>query len=63
MFPVGHGEALAEEIPGAKLVILEEAGHGIDRADWDTVAGAILDHTRIEASSCRARSGGDAGHG
>jgi pimeloyl-ACP methyl ester carboxylesterase len=49
MFPVGHGEALAEEIPGARLLILEGAGHGIDRADWETTAGAILDHMRIEA--------------
>jgi pimeloyl-ACP methyl ester carboxylesterase len=50
MFPVGHGEALADEIPGARLLTLEGAGHGIDRADWDTAAGAILDHTRLEAA-------------
>ena len=46
MFPVGHGEALADEIPDASLVTLEGAGHGIDRADWDAVARAILEHTR-----------------
>lgn len=45
MFPLRHGEALAEEIPGARLLTLEGAGHGLDRADWDTVASAILDHT------------------
>jgi pimeloyl-ACP methyl ester carboxylesterase len=45
MFPPGHGEALAEEIPGARLLVLEGAGHGLDRADWDTVARAILEHT------------------
>ena len=43
MFPVGHGEALAGEIPGGRLLTLEGAGHGIDRADWDAVVRAILE--------------------
>lgn len=45
MFPLGHGEALAEEIPGARLLALQGAGHGIDRSDWQTVVSAILEHT------------------
>ena len=45
MFPIEHGEALAREIPGATLLRLEGAGHGVDRADWETIAGAILAHT------------------
>jgi pimeloyl-ACP methyl ester carboxylesterase len=45
MFPLAHGEALAEEIPGATLVPLERAGHGVDRADWETIVRAILEHT------------------
>jgi pimeloyl-ACP methyl ester carboxylesterase len=45
MFPIGHAEALADEIPGATLLRLEGAGHGVERADWETIAGAILDHT------------------
>jgi pimeloyl-ACP methyl ester carboxylesterase len=45
MFPLGHGEALAEEIPGARLLRLEGAGHGAYRADWDTITRAILEHT------------------
>ncbi len=45
MFPIGHGEALAEEIPGARLLRLEEAGHGVERADWEIDVGAILEHT------------------
>jgi pimeloyl-ACP methyl ester carboxylesterase len=45
MFPLGHGEALAEEIPGATLLVLERVGHGVDRADWETVVRAILEHT------------------
>ena len=45
MFPIEHGEALAEEIPGARLLRLEGAGHGVDRADWDVVVEAIFEHT------------------
>ena len=45
MFPVEHGEALAEEIPGARLLRLEGAGHGVFREDWETLGGAIVDHT------------------
>jgi pimeloyl-ACP methyl ester carboxylesterase len=45
MFPIEHGEALAQEIPGARLLPLEGAGHGVDRGDWETIAGAILAHT------------------
>jgi pimeloyl-ACP methyl ester carboxylesterase len=53
MFPLEHGEALAEEIPGARLLTLEGAGHGVDRADWETIVGAIAEHT--------ARTGGTGG--
>ena len=45
MFPIGHGEALAEEIPEARLLRLEGAGHGVYRADWDAIVAAILEHT------------------
>ena len=45
MFPLEHGQALAKEIPGATLLTLEGAGHGVDRADRETIAGAILEHT------------------
>jgi pimeloyl-ACP methyl ester carboxylesterase len=43
MFPVGHGEALAAEIPGARLLRLTHAGHGVERPDWDTIVRAVLD--------------------
>ena len=49
MFPLEHGEALAEEIPGATLLPLEGAGHGVDRADWETIVPAILEHTASNA--------------
>jgi pimeloyl-ACP methyl ester carboxylesterase len=45
MFPLEHGEALAAEIPGARLLTLERAGHGVDRADWETIVSAIVKHT------------------
>jgi pimeloyl-ACP methyl ester carboxylesterase len=45
MFPLEHGQALAEEIPGARLLTIQGAGHGVDRADWEPIARAILTHT------------------
>jgi pimeloyl-ACP methyl ester carboxylesterase len=45
MFPPEHGRALAEEIPAATLLVLEGAGHGVDRADWETIVRAIVEHT------------------
>jgi pimeloyl-ACP methyl ester carboxylesterase len=45
MFPLAHGEALAEEIATARLMPLEGAGHGVDRADWETIVRAIVEHT------------------
>ena len=48
MFPLGHGEALAREIPAATLLPLEGAGHGVDRADWETIVRAIIGHTSQE---------------
>ena len=43
--PYPHGQALAREIPGARLVALERAGHELPREDWDVVIHAILEHT------------------
>jgi pimeloyl-ACP methyl ester carboxylesterase len=45
MFPPEHGEALAGEISAARLLRLEDAGHGVDRADWAPIARGILEHT------------------
>jgi pimeloyl-ACP methyl ester carboxylesterase len=45
MFPLEHGQALVEEIPGARLLTLEGAGHGVDRTDWETIVRAVLEHT------------------
>jgi pimeloyl-ACP methyl ester carboxylesterase len=51
MFPVEHGQALAAAIPGARLLLLEDAGHGVFRSDWGRIAGAILEHTAAAGRS------------
>jgi pimeloyl-ACP methyl ester carboxylesterase len=50
LFPLEHGQVLTEEIPGARLLTLEGAGHGVDRADWETIVRAILEHTASSGS-------------
>ncbi|MHA6630595.1 alpha/beta fold hydrolase [Pseudonocardia sichuanensis] len=46
LLPLGHGEALAREIPGARLVVLEGAGHEIPPPPlWDLAISSILEHT------------------
>jgi len=41
LFPLPHGEAVAREIPGATFLALNAAGHGVDRADWETIVPAV----------------------
>jgi pimeloyl-ACP methyl ester carboxylesterase len=41
-FPVGNGEALAREIPGARLLVLEQAATAIPDAAAAQVATAML---------------------
>jgi pimeloyl-ACP methyl ester carboxylesterase len=41
-FPVGNAEALAREIPGARLLVLEQAATAIGDGDADEVAAAML---------------------
>jgi pimeloyl-ACP methyl ester carboxylesterase len=50
-FPVGNGEAIAREIPGARLLVLEEAAMAIPSAAVGEVAEAML------ALGIRHRSG------
>jgi pimeloyl-ACP methyl ester carboxylesterase len=46
LFPFGHAEALANEIPGAQLLAIEGMGHEMPpRAVWDTVVPAVVKHT------------------
>jgi len=41
-FPLGNGEALAREIPGARLLVLERAATAIPVADVDEVAAEMV---------------------
>jgi pimeloyl-ACP methyl ester carboxylesterase len=49
LFPLAHGEALAAEIPGARLLALDGMGHQIPpQRFWDRVVPEILGHTADE---------------
>lgn len=46
LFPLPHGQALAEAIPNAALLPLQGVGHELPPpADWDRVVEALLRHT------------------
>ena len=45
VLPYEHGVALANEIPGARLLTLEATGHELPRRTWDLAVPAILDLT------------------
>jgi pimeloyl-ACP methyl ester carboxylesterase len=45
VFPPAHGAALAAEIPGAELLLLEGVGHELPPWTWDVAVPAILEHT------------------
>jgi pimeloyl-ACP methyl ester carboxylesterase len=45
-FPLPHGRALAAEIPGAELLVVPDAGHGVPpRRVWPVLVERLLDHT------------------
>lgn len=45
-FPLDHGEALRDTIPGARLLVLPATGHEVPRPVWDLFVAALLEHTR-----------------
>ncbi|AZM47226.1 alpha/beta hydrolase [Streptomyces sp. WAC 06738] len=46
LFPYAHGEALAREIPGARLVPLRGMGHQMPPPElWDAVIAELVPHT------------------
>ena len=45
MFPLADGETLRAAIPGARLLVLDGAGHDLPRLAWDVVVSALLWHT------------------
>jgi pimeloyl-ACP methyl ester carboxylesterase len=44
-FPLAHGEALRDTIPGARLLVLPATGHDVPRPVWDLFVPALLEHT------------------
>jgi pimeloyl-ACP methyl ester carboxylesterase len=55
MFPLEHGAVLAADIPGARLLTLDGAGHGLYRDDWEVLVATILEHTEAAgADACAA---------
>ncbi|SFO49045.1 Pimeloyl-ACP methyl ester carboxylesterase [Mesorhizobium sp. NFR06] len=44
LFPFEHGEALANAVPGARLVRIEGGGHELHRNDWRQIIEAIATH-------------------
>ncbi|MEJ2855878.1 MULTISPECIES: alpha/beta fold hydrolase [unclassified Saccharothrix] len=45
LFPLGHGEALVAEIPGAELLVLPDTGHELPRGVWDLFLTRLVEHT------------------
>jgi pimeloyl-ACP methyl ester carboxylesterase len=48
LFPIGNGEALAAEIPGAALRIMDGVGHEFPSRIWDEVIDAIGRHIGLD---------------
>lgn len=44
IFPIEHGEALAETVPSARLVRIEGGGHELHPNDWPRIVEAIAAH-------------------
>jgi pimeloyl-ACP methyl ester carboxylesterase len=67
LFPLPHGEALRDAIPGAELLVLGGARHDLPRPVWDVFVPAQVRHTgadvrlsHLDASACGARQPRDA---
>jgi pimeloyl-ACP methyl ester carboxylesterase/SAM-dependent methyltransferase len=67
LFPIGHGEALARELPQAHLLRLPGVGHEMPPpASWDVFVPALLRHTsggweqQADRLAARAQARGDA---
>jgi pimeloyl-ACP methyl ester carboxylesterase len=51
ILPFPHGQALAAEIPGARLEAMDGVGHELPEGEWDHVIGVVLAHTAAAAAS------------
>jgi pimeloyl-ACP methyl ester carboxylesterase len=48
LFPLAHGEALRDAVPGARLVVLHGAGHDLPEPLWDVFVTALTEHTAAQ---------------
>jgi pimeloyl-ACP methyl ester carboxylesterase len=54
ILPLPHGIALAKEIPGAKLIVVEGMGHDATGDTWDVIVHPMLEHIRGGARVAQA---------
>ncbi|MFD4669159.1 alpha/beta fold hydrolase [Lentzea sp. NPDC058450] len=45
VYPLAHGEALRDAVPGASLLVLDSVGHDLPRAVWPLFVDALVVHT------------------
>jgi pimeloyl-ACP methyl ester carboxylesterase len=45
VFPREHGAALARAVASARLMWIEGGGHELHEEDWNTIIGAVVEHT------------------
>jgi pimeloyl-ACP methyl ester carboxylesterase len=45
VLPLPHGEAIRDAVPGARMVVLPRAGHGVPRPLWPVFVNALVEHT------------------
>ncbi|MDX3661623.1 alpha/beta hydrolase [Streptomyces sp. ID05-26A] len=45
VFPLAHGEALRDAVPGASLLVLDSVGHDLPRVVWPLFVDALVAHT------------------
>jgi pimeloyl-ACP methyl ester carboxylesterase len=58
LFPLAHGEAVRDAVPGARLVVLHGAGHDLPEPLWDAFVAALTDHTAATVPPGPRPSGG-----
>ncbi|MFD9700254.1 alpha/beta fold hydrolase [Lentzea sp. NPDC059081] len=45
VFPLAHGEAVRDAVPGASLLVLDSVGHDVPRPVWPVFVDALVRHT------------------
>jgi pimeloyl-ACP methyl ester carboxylesterase len=49
VFPIEHGIALSNTVPGSKVMRIDGGGHELHPADWHTIIGAVVAHTSVNS--------------